>query len=141
MSKAKQSKEPNWITLKEGNRRVYILTHPNPAYHERFLIEKGYIKGFKTPHYIIYDKLKRVRGAYTLLRDAKVHVNKCMIEEVGAAKEGREDIRISVYNLWKNDRHLEALMQIIHHIEKQNESLREDLEDDIQEIKYGLRNL
>lgn len=140
MGKTKQPKEPLWIKLKEGDKRLYVLTHPDPAYHERFLIDKIYLKGYKTPHYKIYDKLKRAHGVYQLLRNAKIAVNQFMHDEKQLDVDD-QDIRVVVYNLWKNDRPLEALMRILDYVEKEDNDVADSMRDEISNMRDALRRI
>ena len=132
----KISKEPEWIHLDEGTRRVYVYTHPDPAIHERFSIKREAVKGRKTPYWSICDTLGRIRGYHHRLSEAKIYVESHISFEAD-----NPGIRIQVGNEIARGNIAKAFMNIIDHFEKRIDDLEDQHERRLDSLVRNLRNV
>lgn len=132
----KKAKEPVWISLKEGDKKIYVLTHPDPAIHERFTIERIVGQGRKAPYFEIQDKFGKLRGWRDRLFEAKKVVNAHIQREAE-----NPDIGIGIANDVARGDIAKAFIRIIDYVNEQDKKVKEDLEYDLDEMRRTLRNL
>lgn len=132
----KKAKEPVWISLKEGDRRIYVLTHPDPAIHERFVIERIVASERKAPYFEIQDKFGKLRGWRDRLFEAKKVVNTRIRREAE-----NPDIGVGIANDVARGDIVKAFMRIIDYINEQDKEVKKDLEYDLEEMRRALRSL
>lgn len=131
------SEKEKWIVLNEGKRRLYVFTHPDPALHERFSIERVILQNKKTPSFIVVDKLGCVRRLHhDRLLDAKK-----MVKDTIHIESIDPDIRISVISAYKRDNPEDALIAIIDHFEKRILEESDRFKRKFETLKHNLRNL